>query len=484
MRLNRLLGVSGMVLLAVLTACQEDSPPTSPSDSQPGISAKKSSSQSHTYLVSFGDDAPSDLAARLERAGGKVKKIRAEAGVASVTSDAPDFEQQVSAIAGVEGVGQDRIIQWVDPNMKIVKADDVAGSGGVGAASIGDNETFFGIQWAPKSIHAPEAWDAGARGNGVRVAVLDGGLNADHVDLAGGVDVACSASMVDGFNFNEDVAGFSHATHVAGIIAARDNGIGTIGVAPGATIIGVKVLQNGTGSFEDVIEGIMYAADPSTTPGKEGCARADVINMSLGSTFVPTREDKELLKALDKATKFADKHGVTVIASAGNEGQNLDDEKTLVTVPAQSARVLAISATGPVGFALGATNFSRPASYTNFGKSLVSFGAPGGDGVLPGDDLCTVPLPGFGTITNFCWVFDLVISPGSITGNSYFFAAGTSMAAPATAGVAALIIEAHGGSMKPSQVEAKLKQSSDDLGKPGKDEFYGQGFVNALRAIQ
>jgi subtilisin family serine protease len=58
------------------------------------------------------------------------------------------------------------------------------------------------------------------------------------------------------------------------------------------------------------------------------------------------------------------------------------------------------------------------------------------------------------------------------------------MAAPAVAGVAALIIEKNGGPMKPAQVEAKLRQSSEDLGKPGNDEFYGQGFVNALRAIQ
>ena len=87
MRLNRLLGVSGMVWLAVLTACQEDSPPTSPSDRQPGISAKKSSSQSHTYLVSFGDDAPSDLAARLERAGGKVKHDWRTEGNCAVEAD-------------------------------------------------------------------------------------------------------------------------------------------------------------------------------------------------------------------------------------------------------------------------------------------------------------------------------------------------------------------------------------------------------------
>ena len=485
MRLTRI-GWSGTLLLVGLTACQQDSPTTSPSDS-PAVSAKKSSTQSSSYLISFAESAPSDLAARIEAAGGTVKKMRKDAGVASATSDAPDFAARVAAISGVEGVGKDRMIQWVDPNMKVMRAGSVTRSVGVGGNSIGDTEVFFGIQWAPKSIHAPEAWDLGARGTGVRVAVLDGGLNADHEDLVGAVDVACSASMVAGFNFNQDVDpdDFSHATHVAGIIAARQNVVGTIGVAPGATIMGVKVLQEGSGSFEDVIEGIMYAANPGATPGKEGCRRADVINMSLGSTFDPAKEDKELLKALDKATKYADKQGVTVIASAGNEGVNLDQAKNLVTIPAQSARVLAISATGPVGFALGATNFSRPASYTNFGKSLVSFAAPGGDGVLPGNDLCLMPLPGFGTVTAPCWLFDLVISPATLTeDDGYFFAAGTSMAAPAAAGVAALIIEKNGGSMKPSQVEAALKKSAEDLGKPGKDEFYGQGYVNALRAVQ
>jgi subtilisin family serine protease len=473
-----------MVVLVGIAACQDDPAPTAPSDASPTLSTPQSAKQSKTYLISFAESAPGDLAARLASAGGNVKKINREAGVASVESDAADFAQRAGAIQGVEGVGQDRVVQWVDPNERFVDAGETPGGSGAGAASIGDNEVLFGIQWAPKSIHAPEAWDLGARGNGVRVAVLDGGLNAAHQDLAGSVDVACSASMVAGLNFNQDVGTFSHATHVAGIVAAQDDGLGTIGVAPGATIMGVKVLNGGTGTFGDVIEGILYAADPSATPGKENCARADVINMSLGSTFIPTKEDKELLKALDRATKFADKHGVTVIASAGNAAVNLDEEKKAVTIPAMSARVLAISATGPVGFALGATNFTRPASYTNFGKALVELGGPGGDGVLPGNDVCTLPLPGFGTITNFCWAFDLVISPGSLTGNGYFFAAGTSMSAPAVAGVAALIIEKNGGSITPSQVQAALRQSADDLGKPGKDEFYGHGFVNALRAVQ
>jgi len=468
-------------LLVGLTACQPDSAPTSPSGSRTGLSVNKASEQSATYLISFAGTAPADLEARLQRAGGRVKRISRDAGVASVVSDAPDFAQQARTIPGVEGVGKDRVIRWVDPNLRVRQGPNASARSTIGGASIGDNETFFGVQWAPKAIHAPEAWDAGARGTGVRVAVLDGGLNNTHIDLNGSVDVACSASMVEGFDFNQDVPGFSHATHVAGIVAARDNSIGTIGIAPGATIIGVKVLQAGSGSFEDVIEGILYAANPANTPGKEGCGRADIINMSLGATFIPEKEDMELLKALDRATTYADKQGVVVIASAGNDGLNLDQAKNVVEIPAQSARVLAISATGPIGFALGATNFSRLASYTNFGKSIVELAAPGGDGVLPGEDLCTIA-----PIVAPCFVFDFVLSLGTLAPDNtgYFFAAGTSMAAPAAAGVAALIIEKHGGSLKPAQVEAALRQSADDLGKPGNDPFYGHGFVNALRAVQ
>jgi subtilisin family serine protease len=138
-----------------------------------------------------------------------------------------------------------------------------------------------------------------------------------------------------------------------------------------------------------------------------------------------------------------------------------------------------------VGFALGATNFSRPASYTDFGQSAISFAAPGGDAVLPGNAVCAIPRIPSGVLVNFCWVFDLVLSPGSIPSNTgYFFAAGTSMASPHAAGVAALIIAKNGGSMNPAQVEAALRKSADDLGKPGNDDFYGKGFVNALKAVQ
>ena len=469
MRLVRNSVLGSCLLLVVITACQPDGP-TGPTATPPVAFAK----QSPTYLISLGLTAPTDLAARLELAGGKVKKINREAGVATATSEAADFATKVKTIPGVDGVGRDKVIQWVDPNLRVIEA------------SHGADETFFNIQWGPGAIQAPEAWHTGALGAGARVAVLDGGLNNNHIDLAGSVDVACSASMVDGFAFNQDAGSagsFSHATHVAGIVAAQDDGVGTIGIAPSATIMGVKVLHNGSGSFEDVIDGIIYAANPGN-----GCARADVINMSLGATFIPAPEDRELLKALDQATKFAWKQGVVVIASSGNDATDHDKGSPWVSVPAQSQHVVAVSATGPVGFAVnypnGATNFSRPASYTNFGKSVVDLGAPGGDGALPGNAPCTLPLNPTGTITRACWVFDLVFSPGTLgTTTGYFWAAGTSMAAPHVAGVAALIIGKNPG-LSPAQVEAKLRQSASDLGKPGNDEFYGAGFVNALRAVQ
>ena len=151
-----------------------------------------------------------------------------------------------------------------------------------------------------------------------------------------------------------------------------------------------------------------------------------------------------------------------------------------------SPHVIAVSATGPVGFALGATNYDRPASYTNFGQSAVDFAAGGGDAALPGNASCSVPRNPSGSITTACWVFDLVIAPcrgGPASTSSYCFAAGTSMAAPAVSGVAALIIGKY-GRVGPAEVERRLRQSADDLGKPGNDDFYGSGRVNAFRATQ
>lgn len=496
MRHTRLpLAIAAVTGLAI-GGCLRDTTAPGHQATRPAFSVTSSSANSY-LIIGKGNKLPKDLATKVKQAGGTLTGQVAGIGVATATSSRADFQTKASAISGVEAVALDQTVQWIDPKERVRQAGEAGDD--VGQAAHGANETFFNALWAPKAIHAPEAWDAGHLGNGIRVAVLDGGLNDNHIDLAGSVDVARSKSFVPGFAFNQDVPctpappattciTFSHATHVAGIIAAQDDGVGTIGVAPGATIIGVKVLHDGSGSFGAVIQGIVYAA----TPISQGGAGANIINMSLGGDFERQgRDAAHLANVVSRATTYAYQQGVTVIASAGNDATDFDHTNNLITIPAQSTHVIAVSATGPVGFAIGATNFSRPASYTNFGQSAIDFGAPGGDFVLPGDDVCAVPRIPTGFLVNFCWVFDLVLSPASLVNqanapanNNYFFAAGTSMAAPHVAGVAALIIEKNGGSMHPAQVEAALRRSADDLGKPGNDDFYGRGFVNALRAVQ
>jgi subtilisin family serine protease len=283
------------------------------------------------------------------------------------------------------------------------------------------------------------------------------------------------------------VGTFWHGTHVAGIIAARDNAIGTIGVAPGATIIGVKVLHNGTGSFGAVIDGLLYAS----TPQSEGGAGADIINMSLGATFPKGGGPGtgQLIGALNKAVNYAGSNGVLVVVAAGNDGIDLDHSGSFTSVPAMSGSAIAVAATGPEGYAVnypnGATNFRALASYTNYGNSIINVAAPGGDFRLPGTAPCSIPRVPSGTLGSQCWVFDMVLSTsrgGGTSTTSYSFAAGTSMAAPAAAGVAALIKQRFPG-ISVGALKTKLMNTADDEGPKGNDPFYGKGFVNARRAV-
>jgi lantibiotic leader peptide-processing serine protease len=415
-------------------------------------------------------------AARL--AGGTVTFSHAKGGFALVSSSDPDFLTRALA-SGVfkEGVA-DQVVQWQIPTREVEFEEAVVTPG---------NETFINLQWNVKAIEAPAAWAAGFTGRGVRVAVLDGGIHSTHQDLDGNLDVAASRSFVPGFNFNQDTGTFWHGTHVAGIIAAEDNSLGTIGVAPEATIIGVKVLHSGTGSFGAVIAGILYAA----TPISEGGAGANIINMSLGATFPRGAGPGtgQLISSLNKAVNFAGSQGVLVVSAAGNDDLDLDHSGSFISIPAQSGSGIAVSSTGPEGYAVGfpngATNFRAPASYTNFGVSAINVAAPGGDFRLPGTANCSIPAVPAGSITTQCWVFDMVLSTsrgGAASTTSYSFAAGTSMAAPAAAGVAALIKQRL-PNISLGALKAKLANTADDEGPVGADPFYGKGFVNARRAV-
>lgn len=511
-------------------ACVYDAPVMPPDNT---ISAANVSSslaaprQAKSYLIDFtGNTLPANLAAQVAKAGGVLTTSIEQIGVAVATSEDPQFADRAVRIRGVFSVQPDPTVQWVQPE-KVVEAEVDAGADAtVEPMATFTGETFRRAQWVPDAMSAPEAWDLDALGAGARVAVIDGGIYSSHVDIAPNLDVARSRSFVPDtltpalddlvpFNFDQrrDALGcrlndtFWHGTHVAGIIAAAGGpgnaNQGTVGIAPSATIIGVKVLHCGSGMFSWLLDAIVYAAKPIA----DGGAGADIINMSLGAEFEHQARDTagkairdtitgkvihtargaaQLARVIGKATSYAHQRDVTVIAALGNSATNLDMTNDLMSLPAMSPHVIAVSATGPVGFALGGTNFDRPASYTNFGQSAVGLAAGGGDFVLPGEDFCALPANPSGFIISFCWAFDMVVAPcrGPVaTNNRQCFAAGTSMASPAVAGVAALIIGKF-GRIGPAAVERRLRQSADDLGKPGNDDFYGGGRVNALRAIQ
>jgi subtilisin family serine protease len=480
--------VSALAAVALLAACA-DHQPTSPIDNP---SFKSADAASGRYiLVASGLTLPTDLAAQVASAGGQLAGSVDQIGIAYATSADPAFATNASKLRGIVGVSPDIEVQWIPRTPQVEDAGEAAET--PGDAATADFETFRQVQWAPDAVHAPAAWDAGYQGAGARVAIVDGGIRSTHIDIAPNLDVAHSRSFVPGQPFNFDQAAdtlgncqytdtFWHGTHVAGIVAAAANNVGTVGIAPQATIIGVKVLHCGSGAFSWVINGIIYAA----TPISEGGAGADIINMSLGAAVPRVGPLASLFVAVSRATKYAQQRGVTVVAAAGNDGVDLDHSANLFFIPAQAAGVLAVSATAPLGWALGATNFDRPASYTNFGQSAISFAAPGGDFALPGNAVCTRPRLPSGSVAAPCWVFDMVMAPCRGSGSSissYCWAAGTSMASPAVAGVAALIVGRF-GHIPPSQVQARLLQSADDLGKPGNDDFYGGGRVNAFRAVQ
>ncbi len=131
---------------------------------------------------------------------------------------------------------------------------------------------------------------------------------------------------------------------------------------------------------------------------------------------------------------------------------------------------------------------------TNFGKRVVYLSAPGGQ-FTPGPDGTVIPtLPpdlqcdlGFGLGELQCFMFDGILNTSFFNPSRpsfYRFGFGTSFAAPHVAGVAALVIGKHGGSMSPGQVQAVLRRSADDLGEPGRDASFGWGRVNAERAVE
>jgi subtilisin family serine protease len=303
-------------------------------------------------------------------------------------------------------------------------------------------------QWGLNQIKAPGAWARGARGAGVTIAVLDTGVDLAHPDLQGkllaGTDYVKTG---DGCPGPQDENG--HGSHVAGIAAANTgNGTGTAGVAPDAKILPVRVLDaDGTEAELGVVfEAIRWAADNG----------AKVINLSLADLPLTATLDGSDADA-EAAVNYAWSKGATVVAAASNESF------PLCNYPAAASRAVCVGATDSRGL---------PAAYSNFPNSPeggVGVRAPGGEGSPFCEDS--------GDVWSTTWPGDSTDSAcGDVKGYETF--AGSSMAAPHVAGVAALLA---GRGLSNAQIVECLKTTSSNNGSS--NPAFGYGIVNADAAV-
>ncbi|MEN9245441.1 MAG: S8 family serine peptidase [Thermostichales cyanobacterium SRBZ-1_bins_19] len=312
-------------------------------------------------------------------------------------------------------LNRDPWVEYAEPNVRY-------------SISFVPNDERYPEQWNLEAIKMPAAWELG-NGKGITVAVIDTGITRVS-DLA-------QTAFTEGYDFvddDEDATDLhGHGTHVAGTIAqSTNNRLGVAGVAYGATLMPVRVLDaNGAGTAVDVAEGIRFAADHGAT----------VINMSLGSPSPA--------QIIEEAVNYAHSKGVTIVAAAGNESSSQ------AGFPARYPHVIAVSATGPSG---------EKAPYSNYGVG-VDIAAPGG--------AKTPEHPEWG-------ILQQTINRRNPDQAEFAYFQGTSMASPHVAGVAALI-QAQ-GVKDPDQVEKILKQSATPVPND-RLNYYGAGRLNAEQAV-
>lgn len=296
-----------------------------------------------------------------------------------------------------------------------------------------------------------------SQGENVSIALIDSGIDTTHPVLQEQINVDKGKSYVEGDADVTDTNG--HGTMVAGILAQ---------IVPKAQLVPYRVIGDSSGESLWTIEAIIDAADDGN----------EVINMSLG-TYKATNDTNEaiIIDAFQRAINYAKSKGKIVVASAGNEGRDLDqyyEEDGIIHLPGSLDGVISVSA----------ENNNNLPSYSNYGSDI-TFTAPGGDMIFNNDGIldlnqlvyCTYP-------TSMSNGLEALGIP-----QGYTFSYGTSLSTPAVSAGLASIISIYKKNALPIQsdeIVAVLKDNCVDLGEFGCDRFFGNGLIeinNSLSSI-
>jgi subtilisin family serine protease len=560
-----------LVALAVLVAATLALPASAGPSGQAGTAAQMQSSgqlqsANGEYVVAYADGVSAATArAAVKAAGGTILKENTKVGVATVKSANPAFLRAAAGQKALVGAARNRPIGRI-PNGASAAKEDVerltaaeraaAGTRAAkGAAAVPGQEPLADKQWDMRMIDATPSgsYRVNQGRRGVLVGIIDSGIDGNHPDLRDNFNRALSRNfatdipLIDGpcevpsCVDPKDVDDNGHGTHVAGLVAAELNGLGTAGVAPNVTLVSIRGGQDSGFVFlQPVVDALVYA----------GLVGIDVVNMSFyidpwlyncldnpADSPEAQAEQATVRVATQRAVNFARSHGVTPVAAMGNAHTDLGNptadatspdfppgtnyprtvDNSCITVPTETRGVISISALGP--------SFKK-ADYSNYGIEQTDFSAPGGffRDYFGSDQYMQVENLNLSTMPTALAEKALAQNPtnpfivkdcrGSVCGY-YQYLQGTSMASPHATGVAALIVSAHGRhdplhgglTMSPRDVEQVMTRTArqtpcpfppiatypdraPDLtytanceGTLARNGFYGRGIVNALTAV-
>ncbi|MEV6327959.1 S8 family serine peptidase [Streptomyces sp. NPDC051909] len=462
---------------------------------------------SYVVNVAGGSKTPDRVRKAIAAAGGEVVVSYDRIGVIVVHSQNPAFAQTIRTAPGVVSAGATRTAPL---SAQSAFADDSVGEGSqtatpaeiqaAAAAATDGQDPMEPLQWDLRAIKADQAHAKTLGSRNVTVGVIDTGVDDTHPDLAPNFDAAASANCVSGKadttpgSWRPKPGESDHGTHVAGTIGAAKNGIGMTGVAPGVKLAGIKVsTPDGYFFTEAVVCGFVWAAEHGV----------DITNNSYFTdpwmfACKSDEDQKALIEAVTRATRYAEKKGTVNVAAAGNSrfdlaadsilddgspndstpGDRVIDPKECFDYPAMLPGVVTVSATGAKDL---------KASYSNYGLGVIDVAAPGGDRT-------EYQTPDAPAVNGRIW--------STTVNGGYNYKAGTSMASPHVAGVLALLKSTH-PKASPAALKALLYAQADDRactnpydingdgtvdavceGEKGYNGFYGAGLVDALDAVR